>query len=170
MYKSQFPKIDPYDWFCGPGSQIAFQQTHLKNSKHTCIFFYLTPTDELMTSWYSFMEYTVAYTSEILARPSVTCLQFPEHSGTFSRELTTPSWTHIREHTISSGLNVLPLPDSCSSMLISFPMWMESLSCCCLRKRTLRPGNTHSSLHRWPKYDTQLSHTDLNTSLEVSVW
>ncbi len=23
MYKSQFPKIDSYDWFCGPGSQIA---------------------------------------------------------------------------------------------------------------------------------------------------
>ncbi len=22
MYKSQFQKIDPYDWFCGPGSQI----------------------------------------------------------------------------------------------------------------------------------------------------
>ncbi len=21
MYKSQFQKIDPYDWFCGPGSQ-----------------------------------------------------------------------------------------------------------------------------------------------------
>ncbi len=23
MYKSQFRKIDPYDWFCGPGSHIA---------------------------------------------------------------------------------------------------------------------------------------------------
>ncbi len=22
MYKSQFQKIDPYDWFCGPGSQM----------------------------------------------------------------------------------------------------------------------------------------------------
>ncbi len=22
MYKSQFQKITPYDWFCGPGSQI----------------------------------------------------------------------------------------------------------------------------------------------------
>ncbi len=22
MYKSQFRKIDPYDWFCGPGSQM----------------------------------------------------------------------------------------------------------------------------------------------------
>ncbi len=22
MYESQFHKIDPYDWFCGPGSQI----------------------------------------------------------------------------------------------------------------------------------------------------
>ncbi len=22
MYKYQFPKIDPYDWFCGPESQI----------------------------------------------------------------------------------------------------------------------------------------------------
>ncbi len=21
MYKSQFRQIDPYDWFCGPGSQ-----------------------------------------------------------------------------------------------------------------------------------------------------
>uniref|UniRef100_A0A673H3X8 Endothelial PAS domain-containing protein 1-like n=1 Tax=Sinocyclocheilus rhinocerous TaxID=307959 RepID=A0A673H3X8_9TELE len=24
MYKSQFRKIDPYDWFCGPGSQMYF--------------------------------------------------------------------------------------------------------------------------------------------------
>ncbi len=23
MYKSQFRKIDPYDWFCGPGSHIC---------------------------------------------------------------------------------------------------------------------------------------------------
>ncbi len=23
MYKSQFWKIDPYDWFCGPGSHLA---------------------------------------------------------------------------------------------------------------------------------------------------
>ncbi len=23
MYKSQFRKIDPYDWFCGPGSHIV---------------------------------------------------------------------------------------------------------------------------------------------------
>ncbi len=22
MYKFQFKKIDPYDWFCGPGSQM----------------------------------------------------------------------------------------------------------------------------------------------------
>ncbi len=22
MYNSQFQKIDPYDWFCGPGSHI----------------------------------------------------------------------------------------------------------------------------------------------------
>ncbi len=22
MYKSQFRKIDPYDWFCGPGSHM----------------------------------------------------------------------------------------------------------------------------------------------------
>ncbi len=22
MYKSQFPKIDPYEWFCGPGSHM----------------------------------------------------------------------------------------------------------------------------------------------------
>ncbi len=22
MHKSQFPKIGPYDWFCGPGSHI----------------------------------------------------------------------------------------------------------------------------------------------------
>ncbi len=22
MYKSQFRKIDPYDWFCGPGSHL----------------------------------------------------------------------------------------------------------------------------------------------------
>ncbi len=24
MYKSQFRKIDPYDWICGPGSQMNF--------------------------------------------------------------------------------------------------------------------------------------------------
>ncbi len=24
MYRSQFPKIDPYDWFCGPGSQGCY--------------------------------------------------------------------------------------------------------------------------------------------------
>ncbi len=23
MYKSQFRKIDPYDWFCGPGSHMC---------------------------------------------------------------------------------------------------------------------------------------------------
>ncbi len=23
MYKSQFKKIDPYDWFCGPGSHMT---------------------------------------------------------------------------------------------------------------------------------------------------
>ncbi len=23
MYKSQFRKIDPYDWFCGPGSRFV---------------------------------------------------------------------------------------------------------------------------------------------------
>ncbi len=22
MYKSQFQKLDPYDWFCDPGSQL----------------------------------------------------------------------------------------------------------------------------------------------------
>ncbi len=22
MYKSQFQKMDPYDWFCGPGSHL----------------------------------------------------------------------------------------------------------------------------------------------------
>ncbi len=26
MYKSQFQKIDPYDWFCGPVSHIIFTQ------------------------------------------------------------------------------------------------------------------------------------------------
>ncbi len=24
MYKSQFRKIDPYDWFCGPRSHMCF--------------------------------------------------------------------------------------------------------------------------------------------------
>ncbi len=23
LYKSQFRKIDPYDWFCGPGSHMS---------------------------------------------------------------------------------------------------------------------------------------------------
>ncbi len=26
MYKSQFRKIDPYDWFCGPGSNFLKRQ------------------------------------------------------------------------------------------------------------------------------------------------
>ncbi len=30
MYKSQFWKIDPYDWFCGPGSQILHTCTQLE--------------------------------------------------------------------------------------------------------------------------------------------
>ncbi len=25
LYKSQFRKIDPYDWFCGPGSYMSFE-------------------------------------------------------------------------------------------------------------------------------------------------
>ncbi len=25
MHKSQFQKIYPYDWFCGPGSQMHFK-------------------------------------------------------------------------------------------------------------------------------------------------
>ncbi len=25
MHKSQFPEIDPYDWFCGPGSHMIFK-------------------------------------------------------------------------------------------------------------------------------------------------
>ncbi len=25
MYTSQFRKIDPYDWFCGPGSHLAYE-------------------------------------------------------------------------------------------------------------------------------------------------
>ncbi len=32
-----------------------------------------------MTSWYSFMEYTVTYNSEILGRPYVAFLQYPEY-------------------------------------------------------------------------------------------
>ncbi len=31
MYKSQFQKLDPYDWFCGPGSH--FRKEHLKDEK-----------------------------------------------------------------------------------------------------------------------------------------
>ncbi len=43
MYKSQFRKIDPYDWFCGSGSHIShsemdfkaleFQEVHLSKKK-----------------------------------------------------------------------------------------------------------------------------------------
>ncbi len=31
MYKSQFWKIDPYDWFCGPGSHITSCSSRLQN-------------------------------------------------------------------------------------------------------------------------------------------
>ncbi len=29
MHKSQFKKIDPYDWFCGPRSHMYIAATHL---------------------------------------------------------------------------------------------------------------------------------------------
>ncbi len=35
MYKSQFRKMYPYDWFCGPGSHIIWK--HIYKSKHTYI-------------------------------------------------------------------------------------------------------------------------------------
>lgn len=116
-----------------------------------------------MTSWYFFMKYTVTYTSKIIASPCVACLRISKHSGTIFPRNWLHLHAHVHAHSISSGLNVHPLPDSCSSMLISFPMWMQSLSCCCLRKRTLHPGNTHSSLQPWPKCYIQPSHTDLKT-------
>ncbi len=31
MYKSQFQKIDPYDWFCGPGSQFIKESIKIQN-------------------------------------------------------------------------------------------------------------------------------------------
>ncbi len=31
MYKSQFWKIDPYDWFCGPGSQLSLLKSYNLN-------------------------------------------------------------------------------------------------------------------------------------------
>ncbi len=34
MYKSQFQKIDPYDWFCGPGSHLFFAHQKLKLKTH----------------------------------------------------------------------------------------------------------------------------------------
>ncbi len=30
MYTSQFKEIDPYDWFCGPGSHTVYMAYHLK--------------------------------------------------------------------------------------------------------------------------------------------
>ncbi len=33
MYKSQFWKIYPYDWFCGPGSQINNNNKKKKKKK-----------------------------------------------------------------------------------------------------------------------------------------
>ncbi len=30
MYKSQFWKIDTYDWFCGPGSHLLNSDTSVK--------------------------------------------------------------------------------------------------------------------------------------------
>ncbi len=39
MYKYQFRKIEPYDWFCGPGSHLSlltlnWQSEHNRYSKH----------------------------------------------------------------------------------------------------------------------------------------
>ncbi len=36
MYKSQLQKIDPYDWFCGPGSRIAFRGGCLLFGTQSC--------------------------------------------------------------------------------------------------------------------------------------
>ncbi len=35
MYKSQFQKIDPYDWFCGPGSQMSYSNSLIKRKNLT---------------------------------------------------------------------------------------------------------------------------------------
>ncbi len=29
IYKSKFQKIDPYDWFCGPGSHMRSEQQYV---------------------------------------------------------------------------------------------------------------------------------------------
>ncbi len=39
MYKSQFRKIDPYDWFCGPGSHIT-KYTTTTNSSYYYYYLY----------------------------------------------------------------------------------------------------------------------------------
>ncbi len=31
MYKSQFRKIDTYDWFCGPGSRVFYKISCIKS-------------------------------------------------------------------------------------------------------------------------------------------
>ncbi len=64
MYKSQFWKIDPYDWFCAPGSRILFlcgsggdfsYKNSLKFSqspKQLCLF-YSTRWDLTYDTWLS---------------------------------------------------------------------------------------------------------------------
>ncbi len=38
MHKSQFQKIDPYDWFCGPGSHIVICKQYALNPAETQLF------------------------------------------------------------------------------------------------------------------------------------
>ncbi len=52
MYKSQFQKIDPYDWFCGPQSQVV------KSIGHTLL-------DVKKWSWSAFLNYLIMFPSEV---------------------------------------------------------------------------------------------------------
>lgn len=50
MYKSQFLKINPYEWLCGPGSQINIPTDSLP-SKKNCITQKKTKKNLLINSY-----------------------------------------------------------------------------------------------------------------------
>ncbi len=42
MYKSQFQKIDPYDWFCGPGSHTVYLHHNIYSDTAQPYYYYYT--------------------------------------------------------------------------------------------------------------------------------
>ncbi len=49
MYKSEFRKIDPYDWFCGLGSHVLYVKVLLKAIINFCLLRHLSI--ETFTQW-----------------------------------------------------------------------------------------------------------------------